>query len=481
MSDEVEEVDVWFASSVLDTASTRVQRCRSRAGLSELFEIELYLVRSEELPLDRDAVQELLRAPCAVAFGEHDAIGEPIYGVVREWELLDATPGYQNAYRAIVVPRLWYLTRTVRSRVFQNVTVPDVVEAVLAEAGLGDGYTLALNGSYPTSEYVVQWEESDFDFVARLCEREGIFFCFDFAGGTDQIVFGDSNDAFADALEPTIPYLVRRGTESVDEGIYLLGRRHRVVSHRVVVRDSNYRTPLVPLQNEALVHDDGLGLVALYGDHFADDAGASRIATIRAQELAVEEEVLFATGHLRSLRPGQTFELTSHPDGELDGQRYLVVGAERRRRHPDGDDGDRFVLLPLGVPYRPPRVTALPRILGLMHARVDGEQDGTPAPIDDQGRYRVLLPFDGVGELGGRATRWIRRAQVYAGPAYGMHFPLHIGTEVLLAHLGGDPDRPVIVGAVPNPATASPVIDANATQSIVRTKGNIVEEWEDDA
>ena len=139
------------------------------------------------------------------------------------------------------------------------------------------------------------------------------------------------------------------------------------------------------------------------------------------------------------------------------------------------------MLLPLGVPYRPPRVTALPRILGLMHARVDGEQDGTPAPIDDQGRYRVLLPFDGVGELGGRATRWIRRAQVYAGPAYGMHFPLHIGTEVLLAHLGGDPDRPVIVGAVPNPATASPVIDANATQSIVRTKGNIVEEWEDDA
>lgn len=476
-----EEVDVWFATTVFEADKTRVQRCRARGGLSELFEIELYLTRSDDLPMDRDAVQDLLRAPCAVAFGEHHEIGEPIYGVVREWELVDCASGYQSAYRAVIVPRLWYLTRTVRSRVFQDMSVPDVVKAVLDAGGLADGYTLALSGSYPTSEYIVQWEESDFDFIARLCEREGIFFFFDFADGTDKVVLGDSNDAFRDAAEPSIPYLARSALDSVDEGFTEVRRRHRVVSHRLVLRDSNYRAPLVALQNDAVVHADGLGIVALYGDHFADDGGGARLATARAQELAVDEELLFGTGHLRSLRPGQTFELTGHPLGELDGARFVVIAAERRRQHPAGADGDRFVLLPIGVPYRPPRVTPTPRIQGLMHARIDGEQEGTPAPIDDQGRYRVLLPFDGVGKVGGRATRWIRRAQVYAGPAYGMHFPLHIGTEVLLAHLGGDPDRPVIVGAVPNPATVSPVTSANATQSIVRTKGNIVEEWEDDA
>ncbi|MBX3271627.1 MAG: type VI secretion system tip protein VgrG [Sandaracinaceae bacterium] len=499
--DAVEWVDAWLASTAFDGAGMRVRRCRARSGLSTLFEVELTFTRDEELPADRDTVQEILRSPCAVAFGERGDVGDPMYGVLREWELLDCVPGHTSTYRAVLVPRLWYLTRTVRSRVFQEMSVPDIVAAVLTEAGLAEGaaFERALVASYPTLEYVVQWEESDFDFVARLLEREGIFFYFDFAGGTDKVVFGDSNDAFRDAPEPTLAYVTRAGFVAGRDGLRTLTRRHRVVSHRLVVRDSNYRTPLVPLQTEAVVHADGVGLVALYGDHFEDESRGARVATVRAQERAVEEELLFGAGTARSVVPGQIVEITGHPLGELDQQRFVVVSVERDRAGAAAD-GDRLALLPRGVAYRPPRVTPRPRIEGLMHARIDGAADrsapllgavpkllgggggsGVAAPIDDQGRYRVLLPFDGVGAPGGRATRWIRRIQVYAGPAYGMHFPLHVGTEVLIAHLGGDPDRPVIVGAVPNPATQSPVTADNATQSVVRTKGNIVTEWEDDA
>jgi type VI secretion system secreted protein VgrG len=115
-----------------------------------------------------------------------------------------------------------------------------------------------------------------------------------------------------------------------------------------------------------------------------------------------------------------------------------------------------------------------------MHARVDGVQVGRAAPIDAHGRYRVLLPWDLYAEEGGRASRWVRMAQPHAGPGYGMHFPLHIGTEVLLAHVGGDPDRPVIVAAIPNPDTTSPVTSVNATQSRIQTRSGIVVEFEDD-
>jgi type VI secretion system secreted protein VgrG len=121
-----------------------------------------------------------------------------------------------------------------------------------------------------------------------------------------------------------------------------------------------------------------------------------------------------------------------------------------------------------------------PRLDGLTNAIVDGESRSTAAPIDGEGRYRVVLPLHEAATEGGRASRWVRRAQPSAGAGYGMHFPLHIGTEVAVAHVNGDPDRPVIVGAVPNASTGSPVVGANATQSRIRTGSGLVFELDDD-
>ena len=133
------------------------------------------------------------------------------------------------------------------------------------------------------------------------------------------------------------------------------------------------------------------------------------------------------------------------------------------------------------MPYRPPRVTPKPRITGVVHGIIDGESAGTAAPIDDRGCYKVVLPYDTVAEKGGKATRWIRMAQSFGGPTYGIHFPLHIGVEVMIVHLDGDPDRPVIAGVLPNPRTASPASKQNATQSVIRTRAAVHIEIEDDA
>lgn len=121
-----------------------------------------------------------------------------------------------------------------------------------------------------------------------------------------------------------------------------------------------------------------------------------------------------------------------------------------------------------------------PKIDGVINAIVDGERQSTGTSIDDEGRYRVVLPMDEAGTSGGSASRWVRRAQPSAGAGYGMHMPLHIGTEVAIAHVNGDPDRPIILGAVPNAATPSPVVASNGPQSRIRTGSGVVFELDDD-
>jgi type VI secretion system secreted protein VgrG len=138
-----------------------------------------------------------------------------------------------------------------------------------------------------------------------------------------------------------------------------------------------------------------------------------------------------------------------------------------------------FQAIPAKTPFRPARSTPWPSIHGIVHGHIQSDGSGQVAEIDDQGRYKVRMPFDLATRPGMAASRWIRKAQPYAGAGYGMHFPLHKGTEVLIAHLDGDPDRPIIVGAVPHATTPSPVNVSNATQSVIQTATGIRVEMED--
>ncbi|MCC6877490.1 MAG: type VI secretion system tip protein VgrG [Sandaracinaceae bacterium] len=470
-----------FHSAELEAGTFMVLGATVMERLGGIFEIEIHLALDDEIPLDEDTVHRVLHAPAALALGTSAEAHAPWFGVLREIELVSAVRDRRALYRAVLVPSLWYLGQTVRSRVFQNESVPDIVAAVLEETGVA--FERALNETYPVREHVVQYQESDLDFVSRLCEHEGIFFFFDHTSGSDVVVLADHNGAFREAAQPEVPFDAR-GDARVDHTVLTAIRRAwRVVPQHVILRDTNYRIPQTPLQvTHAVDEAQGLGLVSLYGDHFKDEAEGNRLARVRAEERALQGHLCYAETVAAPLRPGQSFTLSGHPTFDAFDVEYVVV-ASRHRLYTSGDEGAcvELELLPKSIPFRPARVTRKPRIYGLMHARIDGETDSTLAPIDEQGRYKVLLPVDEAGAVGGRASRWIRRAQPYAGPNYGMHYPLHIGAEVILAHLDGDPDRPIIVGAVPSPATSSPVIDELATRSIVRTKGRIVEEYEDDA
>ena len=201
---------------------------------------------------------------------------------------------------------------------------------------------------------------------------------------------------------------------------------------------------------------------------------------MRAEEVRCRARGFAGRGDVRALTAGATFTLEDHPRRDWNVS-YLVVAATHRaaqsldvgpaKRDDEPDYANTFEAIPADVVFRPARTTPWPRIAGPINAVVDASGGGEYAEIDDHGRYRVQLPFDLSGKGGGKASRPLRMSQPYAGADMGMHFPLHKGTEVLVAHIDGDPDRPLIAAAVPNPETASPVTSQNQTQCAVRTGG----------
>jgi type VI secretion system secreted protein VgrG len=467
---------------------------------SALYAAEVRFDVEQELPFGKHDAATILSSPCRlrIASGSVERI---VHGIAHTFELLGPTEGGRFAYRVVIAPRIWRLGCTIRSRVFQSMSAPAIVRRVLLDAGLREGVDFELRlrrgaraepddlpepgpsdddfADYPQREYTVQLEESDLAFVQRLLEHEGISFFFD-QDERDRLVLADENVSFDDAGELTFDASVARDN---DGHIVAISRAHRTVPAALTLRDYNWRTPRVAVIGEAEIDDTfGTGSVASYGDHAKTPRDAARYARARAQRIAEAHERF--TMKTTSTRPfaGARFLVSGAYAGELD-QRYLTVASRAFITREGSAWTYRAELEAIDerAPHRPERVTLRPRIHGLLHARIDGVQIGKAAPIDALGRYKVLLPWDPYAQPGGRASRWIRMAQPHAGDGYGIHFPLHIGTEVLLGHVGGDPDRPVIVAAVPNPDTISPVTNANATQNVLRSRSGVHIELEDDA
>jgi type VI secretion system secreted protein VgrG len=466
-------------------AALFAEAARGRQTLSGLYEFVIRVEHREEGGLGDDGLDALLSRAARLGLTRDTLGAGEVYGVLSRVAMRPMTGPRPTRYDLTLVPKLWRLTLTRRSRVYQDMSHLEVVIEVLRQHGLDVG-TQVFNHteeSYPTHEYVVQHDETDFAFVSRLLAHNGIHFHFVQDPGTEVVVLGDRNAAF----EPVVEHRTLRyhpydfAADDGDPRVWDLQRERQPRPREVVLRDFNWRTPHHPLRAQHAADErSGYGFVDLYGQHFRDDAQGAWLAQVRAEEQRVLTETFTGKTSLRGVQPGTWFELEEHPNPDLN-QRYLVTSTQENM-----DDGhtyvNEFCAIPFSVTYRPPRTFPWPRIEGLTNALVDGDtHNRSPAaPIDDAGRYRVMLPFDEAGTEGGQASRWVRRAQPSAGAGYGMHFPLHIGTEVAVAHMNGDPDRPVIVGAVPNVSTSSPVVSGNAPQSRIQTGSGLVMELDDD-
>jgi type VI secretion system secreted protein VgrG len=479
------EERISFESPVIPEGTFQVTSLHGREGMSSLYELHFTLALNTDLPLDEDTVSSMMETPVDIGFVDGLLPWLPWTGVLRKMELVFVREGRTAIYRAVVVPTLWYLTQTIRSRVFLKKSVSDIAADVFSAAGVS-GYELKLGQTYDQREYTVQYQESDFDFLCRLFEHEGIFFYFDYETcdeGCPKLVITDSNGQLPSPYD--VEYQPRSGTVGQAAGVLALSRTYQAVPERVVLREFNEQTPASGLHASALVSAGGYGLQVLLGEHFLDVGAGERLAKVRAEERALRNHLYQGLGTMRDMRPGHTFQLTNHPFGEME-QAYVVTGMRHRMEVPHGENAgvpfsSELELVPKATQWRPPRVTRRPRVEGLIHAKIAGDVQGAPAPIDQEGRYEVIVPFDlcEPATVGGGKSCRIRKAQAFAGPSYGDHFPLHVGAEVLLAHVEGDPDRPVIVAAFANADTPTTVVNENAQKSIIKTKGQIIVDLDD--
>lgn len=469
-------------SSDLEPGDLLLRAFGGQEAISELYEYEIVLETHLEGGLAPELIESLMQEPCMIRFGE--AAENEIHGMLCEVQTESMGTSFSSvAYRALLVPRLWSTTLTRRSRVYQEMNVVDIVKTVLEETGLQEDqhFELRLDGDYPEREYVVQYQETDFAFISRLMEHWGIFYFFVQNPDGELLVLTDTNKK-TEPLEPDEPLRYDAAAALHGNTIRSMSRRHRMRPSKVVLRDYNWRVP-DSVKSEADVDTvTGRGVHDFYGDHFPDTSQGDLLAKVRSEEMMAERETYHGNCNVPSLAAGNHFTLEGHPAGELD-MDYLVTSVQKAGSTGHSGGGgftQTYDAIPKAVPFRPRRVTPKPRIEGFIHAKIDGEAHSTAAPIDEHGRYKVVMPYDTAGQKGGKASRWIRKAQASAGPGYGMHLPLHIGAEVAIIHLGGDPDRPVIVGSVPNAETRSPVTVDNPTQSAIRSQSGIVIELDDD-
>ncbi|MGK4005893.1 type VI secretion system tip protein TssI/VgrG [Sorangium sp. So ce1036] len=444
-----------------------------REVISQLFEFQLHVVCKSPEGLHEEA---LLAEPAALVFYRGDREVRRLFGVVSVVRDALHTETLHMAYTLTFVPRAFRMTLTETSEIFMDLSVPEILKKKLERAGLheGDDFELRLVAPYPPREYVVQYRETDLQFASRLSEHLGISFFFEHRDGRDVIVFSDANSGFQPIEGGGRAQFYPRGEQM---GVHRLEGTTRTIPGRYVVKDYNYRTPHVPLMAAATVSGAAGGDIVEYGAHFKTPDEGERIAVIRAEELRAGRKVFEGASDVQTLGAGARFMLEGHPRGDVE---LLLVEVRHRLQQATLSTGrgeehaytNEFRAIPFATTYRPPRVTPKPRVHGAITGVIDAAAKGQYAEVDEAGRYRVRFLFDTSSAADGKASRLVRMAQPHAGAGYGFHFPLRSGVEVILTCIDGDPDRPIITGAVPNPHTPSTVDAKNSRRNVIRTGGN---------
>ena len=464
-----------FTSTALGSDLVQVIGVYGFERLGQLYEFTVTVVHAKQL-LTEDELNDLLLAPCSITFEN----GDPIHGIAREVAIREALPGRGASYDIVVVPTTWLLTVSKLSRLYQKMSVKDMAADVLGRYGLAAHSDLRIDGD--PRDFCIQYEESDWDYLQRWFEHEGFFYWFEHSASGEKLVVADANSKTTPISgTPSLPYRERAGLSRNEESVFEWRGLQRRIPAAVVLKDYNEQKPLLPMVGQADVdRKRGFGVFFEYGDHFDTTKAGTALAKKRAERFLTEQLTLFGVTDSPRFHVGHSFELQNHFD---DGQnrKYLITAIDHRAGPLPSEDGEReihgyraaFEAIPLDVQYRPERRTPWPSVHGLMHGHIESDSSGKYSTLDAQGRYKVRFPFDSTGKTGDTASTWVRMAQHYAGSGYGSHFPLHKGTEVLLAFYDGNPDRPIIVGTVPNPLTAAPSTAANATQSVVKTASGL--------
>lgn len=367
-------------------------------------------------------------------------------------------------------PWLWMLRLGSDNRIFQQKTVPEIIKAVFDGAGFTD-YKDSLTGSYTARDYCVQYGESHYDFVHRLMEDEGIWYCFEHADGKHTLVLGD--DASAHAACPQVA--AAKFLELPPEKNWLENNRVEAVSLELAVvtskyqaDDFNFETPSTELKAQASGDGSGQQIYEYPGGYDKKDSGDGR-ASKRLQAFEAQTKTISARSDVRHFTAGGKFTLSNHPDASLNADWVLASVDHQASPHAYSNS---FTAYPADVVFRPLPVTPKPRIAGSQTAIVTGKS-GEEIWTDKYGRIKVQFHWDQLGKKDENTTCWIRVAQSWAGKSWGAWTLPRVGQEVVVSFLDGDPDRPLVTGCVYNGENSLPyALPDNQTRTTLKSNSS---------
>ena len=396
---------------------------------------------------------------------------------------------YLNSYRGTMVPWLWFLTRMSDCRVFQNKTVPQIIEQVFKNRGYTD-FRSTLIGHYRTWEYCVQYRETDFNFVSRLMEQEGIYYYFEHEQGKHTMVMLDFKGSHNPVSgEKSIPFSGQ--TDESQESISQWHIEQQYSASSYSLRDFDFKSPTKGMDAMELSEqqlDAKFDIFDYPGEYTNRDEGM-HYATVRQNDLASTYLVAHGRANAVRLAVGAVFTLTDFPRADQL-QDYLVVRAETLMvssafssdsglNSMDPPFSCRFTAMPSERQFRPPLLTPKPLIQGPQTAIVVGQKESDENSSADDiwpdkyGRVKVQFHWDRYGNKDEDSSAWIRVAQIWAGRNWGGIFIPRVGQEVVVDFLEGDPDEPIIMGSVYNGTNMPPyTLPDNKTQSGIKTRSS---------
>ncbi len=454
-------------------------------GLSILYSFELSLM-SERNDI---AFDQLIGESMTVSLGEDQGNARIFNGIVSRFSqdtgARESEAGHIMAcYSATIVPWFWLLTRTTDSRIFQEMSVPEIIEQIFTEKEFND-YRMDL-GDYDPKEYCVQYAETDFNFISRLLEQEGIYYFFEHSEEGHVLVMADAPDIHSPYPldEGLIEFRASGAGENVEgAAITDLDKMQEIRCGKYTVNDYYFETPdsslIVETESQTSL---GPGERELYDypAEFRTVAEGEILANKRLQAEEAKMTTFRGTSNCIKFINGCKFQLDHHYRPEMNDEWYVVTSIHHAANEPVGTSGggesgggfsydNGFTCIPFDVPYRPPLFTPKPKITGIQTAVVVGPME-EDIYTDEHGRVKVQFNWDREGMWDENSSCWIRVSQSWAGTGWGAMFIPRLNQEVIVSFIESDPDRPIITGRVYNGVNPPPyALPGNQTVSTVKS------------
>jgi type VI secretion system secreted protein VgrG len=447
--------------------------------LGRLFDYELELLSN-----DADIkLEDILGGNITVRSHGHAGQSRFFNGYVTRFSLV-GMHGEYYLYQASVRPWLWFLTRTSDCKIFQEMSAPDIIKEVFRLNGFSD-FEEVLSKSYHEWNYCVQYRETDFNFISRLMEQEGIYYYFKHEESKHTLVITDSISGH-EAIPgyESVPYYPPEETD----------RRERdyisswMVSQEIqpgayALNDFDFEKPKASLEVKSMIkrkHEQaGFEVYDYPGEYIETGVGENYVRT-RIEELQAQYELVHGSGNVAGLSTGCLFKLTNYPR-EDQKREYLLVSAEydlgpqeyeSRGSGQDGYFNCTFRAMDSQQSFRTARTTPKPMVQGPQTAMVVGKS-GEEIWTDKYGRVKVQFHWDRYGKSDENSSCWVRVAQVWAGKTWGAVHTPRMGQEVIVEFLEGDPDRPIITGRIYNADNMPPYeLPTNKTQSGIKSRSS---------